>query len=72
MYADLAHSAYETRYIGIGTSTSGRYLLVVFTHREIAAQRRIRPISARFMHAKEIEHYEAQSEAAGEATEAQN
>ena len=72
VYADPAHSASETRYIGIGTSASGRYLLVVFTHREIADQRLIRPISARFMHVKEIDHYEAQGKAASETTETQN
>ena len=33
---------------------------MAFTLRSRAGQRLIRPISARFMHAKEIAHYEAQ------------
>jgi uncharacterized DUF497 family protein len=37
-------------------------VLVAFTYRVIEKQRFIRPISARFMHAKEIKHYEAQSQ----------
>ncbi len=62
VFPDPAHSANETRYLGIGLSTSGRYVLVAFTYRVIEKQRFIRPISARFMHAKEIKHYEAQSQ----------
>jgi uncharacterized DUF497 family protein len=44
----------ETRYRAIGRSNSGRLIFVVFTLRGDL----IRPISARFMHAKEIERYE--------------
>lgn len=57
---DPAHSAAEARYVGIGYSASGRHLLIAFTYREIDKLRLIRPISARFMHAKEVRHYEAQ------------
>jgi hypothetical protein len=32
----------------------------------------IRPISARFMHAKEIQHYEAQSQDPGETASTQD
>lgn len=60
---DPTHSTAETRYLGIGRTQSGRYLLVAFTCREIDKHRLIRPISARFMHAKEVEHYEAQTQA---------
>ena len=62
VYPDPAHSAVETRYLGVGRTTSGRYVLVAFTYREIEKQRYIRPISCRFMHAKEIRHYEKQNE----------
>lgn len=55
-----AHSAAEARYVAIGRSASGRHLLIAFTYREIDKRQLIRPISARFMHAKEISHYEAQ------------
>ena len=62
VFPDPAHSANETRFLGIGLSASGRHVLVAYTCREIERQRFIRPISARFMHAKEIEHYEAQNQ----------
>ena len=64
-YPDSAHSTSETRYLGIGRIASGRHLLVAFSYREIEKQRFIRPISARFMHAKEIKHYEAQNQNPG-------
>jgi uncharacterized DUF497 family protein len=37
---------------------SGRVVFVVFTHRERSGKTFLRPISARFMHSKEIRHYE--------------
>jgi uncharacterized protein len=61
MFPDPPHSASETRYLGIGRIASGRHVLVAFTYRDIKKQRFIRAISARFMHTKEIKHYEAQS-----------
>ena len=39
----------------------GRPLFVAFTIRVKGRQRFVRPISARYMHAKEIESYEAQN-----------
>ena len=72
VFPDLAHSTSETRYLGIGLTTSGRHLLVAFTYRELEKQRFIRPISARFMHAKEIKHYEAQSQDSGETASPQD
>jgi uncharacterized DUF497 family protein len=62
VFPDLAHSTRETRYLGIARIASGRHVLVAFTYRQIKKQRFIRPISARFMHTKEIKHYEAQSQ----------
>ena len=44
----------------IGKTAAGRYVFLVFMLREIAQQTYLRPISARFMHQKEIEHYENQ------------
>jgi hypothetical protein len=55
---DPAHSRIETRFKAIGQSASGRYVLMVFTLRERANALLIRPISARYMHQKEIRHYE--------------
>jgi hypothetical protein len=50
----------EERFLAIGCSPSGRWLFVVFTLREVAGKTLIRPISARYMHKKEVEHYEQQ------------
>ena len=72
MFPDPAHSASETRYLGIGRIASGRHVLVTFTYREIEKRRFIRPISARFMHAKEIKHYEAQSQEPSETAPTQD
>lgn len=48
----------EPRMRAIGTTGDGRYVFAVFMLREINGQTRIRPISARYMHQKEVEHYE--------------
>jgi uncharacterized protein len=72
VFPDPAHSAAETRYLGIGKTAAGRHVLVAFTYRVLEDQRLIRPISARFMHAKEITHYEAQSQDPREAAQAED
>jgi uncharacterized DUF497 family protein len=69
---DPAHSAVETRYLGIGTTAAGRHVLIAFTYRTVVEQRLVRPISARFMHAKEIQHYEAQTQGPSEAASTQD
>lgn len=51
----------EARMRGIGRSAAGRYVFVVFMLREIDGQIKLRPISARYMHEKEIAHYESKS-----------
>lgn len=51
----------ETRLRAIGKSAAGRYVFVVFMLREINSQTKLRPISARYMHEKEIAHYEGTS-----------
>ena len=51
----------EARMRAIGKSTAGRYVFVVFMLREIDGQTKLRPISARYMHKKEIAHYEGTS-----------
>ena len=66
VFPDPAHSVGETRYLAVARIASGQHLLVAFTYREIEKQRFIRPISARFMHAKEIKHYEAQGQDSSE------
>ena len=72
VFPDPTHSTSESRYLGIGLTTSGRHVLVAFTFRELEKKRFIRPISARFMHAKEIKHYEAQSQDSGETASPQD
>ena len=72
VFPDPAHSLSETRYLGIARVAQGRHVLVAFTYREIEKQRFIRPISARFMHEKEVKHYEAQTQKSGETAGTQD
>lgn len=51
----------ETRFDAVGKNSDGRYIFVVFTLRDREGKRLIRPISARYMHVKEIESYERQT-----------
>jgi uncharacterized DUF497 family protein len=55
---DVEHSGNEPRARAVGRTTSGRHVFVVFTVRERQGRRFIRPISARYMHRKEISRYE--------------
>lgn len=58
IFPDAAHSLAEQRFRGIGYNEHGRALFTVFTIRRRPGEILIRPISARFMHKKEIDHYE--------------
>lgn len=58
-FPNLKHSSTEARYSGIGRTSAGRGVFVVFTFRERDGARLIRPISARYMHAWEIDYYES-------------
>ena len=51
-------SVYEPRFIAVGRTGGGRYAFVAFTPREKDGQKIWRPISARYMHRKEIAKYE--------------
>jgi uncharacterized DUF497 family protein len=55
---DGRHSGSESRFIAVGKTSVGRYAFVVFTPREDVRGTMLRPISARYMHRKEIERYE--------------
>ena len=57
VFPDAAHSADESRFRAVGKTVAGRHVFLVFAIRE----NRIRPISARFMHSKEIRHYEKEN-----------
>ncbi|MGA9566863.1 MAG: BrnT family toxin [Candidatus Korobacteraceae bacterium] len=59
---DLKHSRAEERFIAIGTTDEGRRVYVAFTLRVRDGQQRIRPVSARYMHAREIASYEKNNE----------
>ncbi len=45
----------------IGKTDAGRYVFLVFMPRSTASTTKLRAISARYMHQKEIDHYENQS-----------
>jgi uncharacterized DUF497 family protein len=55
---DLAHSLAEKRLRIIGRAASGRHVFVVFTLRQRPDGVYLRPISARYMHRKEVTNYE--------------
>jgi uncharacterized protein len=55
---DSLHSKSEERFNAIGKTPAGRGVFVVFTLRKRRGRTLIQPISARYMHKKEIEHYE--------------
>ena len=48
----------EPRMRAIGRTATGRYVFLVFMLRTVDSKNLLRPISARYMHPKEIEHYE--------------
>lgn len=55
---DHVHSIAEERLKAIGRTGTGRHVFVVFTIRERDGRKYIRPISARYMHQKEVDSYE--------------
>jgi len=48
----------EPRMRAIGKTRSGRYVFLVYMVRTVGGKKLIRPISARYMHKKEVLHYE--------------
>lgn len=58
---DPRHSKSEERFKAIGKSDAGRWIFVVFTLRSHRGKPLVRPISARYMHRKEVEHYEKET-----------
>ena len=57
VFPDPGHSA-EQRLNAIGRNALGRYVFIAFTLRATGEDTLIRPISARYMHQKEVAHYE--------------
>lgn len=58
MGPDEAHSTGEQRYFAIGPNRVGRPIFLVFTIRVLDGAEVVRPISARYMHRKEIMQYD--------------
>jgi uncharacterized DUF497 family protein len=58
---DPIHSKSEERFKAIGKSDGGRWIFLVFTLRTQRGKRLVRPIGARFMHKKEVEHYQKET-----------
>jgi len=58
---DQLHSKSEERLWGIGKTAGGQSVFLVFTIREHSGKRFIRPISARYMHSKEVRNYEEEN-----------
>jgi uncharacterized protein len=61
----------EERFKAIGIGENGRHVFVVFTFRAQSGEFLIRPISARYMHAKEVRHYERQTAETQKVAEAE-
>jgi hypothetical protein len=58
---DPRHSVDEDRLIAVGRTSTGRPAFVAFTIRTKNKSRLIRPVTARYMHAKEIAAYDEES-----------
>jgi uncharacterized DUF497 family protein len=58
---DATHSKSETRIRALGRTSAGRMIFLVFTIRLKGGRRVVRPISARYMHAKEVATYEKEN-----------
>lgn len=58
IYAHPDHSIIEQRLRAIGKNNEGRGIYISFTIRQKRGRAYIRPISARYMHKKEMKRYE--------------
>ena len=59
VYPNVNHAGAEVRYSAIGRNAADRGVFVVYTLRQRDGMHVIRPISARYMHKKEINYYES-------------
>ena len=55
---DVTHSSAERRFQAVGRIETGKAVFLVFTIRPHNGKTYIRPISARYMHRKEVKRYE--------------
>ena len=58
VFPDPAHSTEEKRFKAIGRTCDGRGVLIVFTLRTKGNAAFLRPLSARYMHPKEVIYHE--------------
>jgi uncharacterized protein len=58
IYSDPGHSGSEQRLRAIGSTAEGRMILVAFTMQAIEGALKLRPVSARYMHKKEVTRYD--------------
>jgi uncharacterized DUF497 family protein len=58
---DEDHSQTEQRFRAVGRTAEGRAVFVVFTLRRCGEDILIRPISARYMHEREVRSYEEEN-----------
>ncbi|MGP9813898.1 BrnT family toxin [Rhodopseudomonas sp. NSM] len=65
VFPDPVHSDAEERFKAIGRSEAERMIFLIFTLRHPGDGTLIRPISARYMHRKEVAHYEEEAAKAG-------
>ncbi|MGH7023701.1 MAG: BrnT family toxin [Caulobacteraceae bacterium] len=61
VFPDSVHSTAEERLKAIGRTSDRRHVLIVFTFRMRDEERPGRPISARYMHRKEVAYYEEEA-----------
>mgnify|MGYP001458125205 CR=1 FL=1 len=61
---DPKHSTQEDRFVAVGRTRVGRPLFVVFTIRTKGTHHVIRPVTARYMHDKEVKAYVKEKSAA--------
>lgn len=61
VFVDSSHSVSEKRLKAVGKSLTGRMVFLVFALRRRQGGVYIRPISARYMHEKEVQHYEKEN-----------
>lgn len=54
---DRTYFSNEARFNAVGVSEKGRHIFVVFTYRHSAGDSFIRPLSARYMHKREVDRY---------------
>jgi len=61
IFPDAAHSQRENRFCALGRTDKGRGVFIIFTLRRKGEELLIRPISARYMHKKEIDAFEKEN-----------